>query len=233
MKVFKRLSILLALCIAAVLVLAACGPKGGGTTPTQKDEPQTEEQTEELTTKAAEPADTGYPEATLAGDTYTNEAINLQMKVPSTWTLYTKEQLASEYNGSATEPEIGESFYEAYALVEDAQFHENVSIIVQNASEHTDTINAMGIKSFTELISEGIPEALEQAGASNIKYNLVDINFPMDDYATIQSTCSLQGTDIFQRQVVFLVGNYLYSITVTSFDEAGANEILGFFSRIK
>ncbi|MBR3308912.1 MAG: hypothetical protein IKG00_03280, partial [Lachnospiraceae bacterium] len=132
MKVFKRLSILLALCIAAVLVLAACGPKGGGTTPTQKDEPQTEEQTEELTTKAAEPADTGYPEATLAGDTYTNEAINLQMKVPSTWTLYTKEQLADEYNGSATEPEIGESFYEAYALVEDAQFHENVSIIVQN-----------------------------------------------------------------------------------------------------
>ena len=92
MKVLKKLSILLALCMAAVLVLAACGPKGGGTTPTQKDEPQTEE----VTTKEAEPEDTGYPEATLKGDTYTNEAINLQMKVPSTWTLYTKEQLADE-----------------------------------------------------------------------------------------------------------------------------------------
>ena len=51
MKVLKKLSILLALCMAAVLVLAACGPKGGGTTPTQKDEPQTEE----VTTKEAEP----------------------------------------------------------------------------------------------------------------------------------------------------------------------------------
>ena len=91
----------------------------------------------------------------------------------------------------------------------------------------------MGIKSFTDLISEGIPDALEQAGATNVNYGLVDINFPLDDYATIQSTCSLQGSDIFQRQVVFLVGNYLYSITVTSFDEAGANEILGFFSKIK
>ena len=229
MKVLKKLSILLALCMAAVLVFAACGPKGGGTTPTQKDEPQTEE----VTTKEAEPEDTGYPEATLKGDTYTNEAINLQMKVPSTWTLYTKEQLADEYNGSATEPEIGESFYEAYALVEDAQFHENVSIIVQNSSEHTSTIKSMGIKSFTDLISEGIPDALEQAGATNVNYGLVDINFPLDDYATIQSTCSLQGSDIFQRQVVFLVGNYLYSITATSFDEAGVNEILGFFSKIK
>ncbi len=232
MKTLKKLSILLALCIAAVLVLAACGPKGGGTTPTQREEPQSEAQTEEPTTKSAEPA-AGYPEATLSGNTYTNEAINLKMQVPSTWTLYTKEQLAAEYNGDATEPEIGESFYEAYALVEDGQFHENVSIIVQNASEHTDTIKTMGIKSFTELISDGIPDALGQAGASDINYGLVDINFPLDDYACIQSTCSLQGTNIFQRQVVFLEGNYLYSITATAFDEAGVNEIFGFFSRNK
>lgn len=231
MKAIKKLSILIALCLTVVLVLAACGPKGGSTTPTKGDDSQTEAQTEENTTKEAEPVDEGYPVPTLSGDTYTNEAINLKMTVPSTWVLYTKEQLAEEYNNGATEPVIGGTLYEAFAQLSTGG--DNVSIIVQNATGQTDTITSMGIKPFTELISDGIQEALEGAGATDIKYGLIDIDFPLDDFACIGSTCTLQGTPIVQKQVVFLRGNYLYSITVTAFNEADANAVLGFFSKVK
>lgn len=215
MKIMKKYLALLVLCLTAILVFAACGPKGGGTT--KEDEPVSE----------------GYPEATISGNIYSNEAINLKMEVPSTWILYTKEQLAEEYNDGATEPLIGSTFYEAYAMDPDAEFHENISVIVQNATEEADTIRSYGIKEFTELISDAIPEALEGVGATNIKYGLVDINFPVTDYACIQTTCTMQAVNIYQKQVVFLEGNYLYSITVTALDEAGADKLLGFFSKIK
>ena len=233
MRTWKKLSILLALCMTAILVLAACGPKGGGEKPTEaQTEAKTEEvTTEEATTKEAEPVDTGYPAATLTADTYTNEAINLKMTVPSTWGLYSAEELASEYNDGATEPAVGATFYEAFA--QKIGGGDNVSIIVQNATGQTDTIKSLGIKDFTEMISDGIPEALEGAGATNIKYGLIDIDFPLDEYACIGCTCELQGTNIVQRQVVFLEGNYLYSITVTAFAEDAANTILDFFSKIK
>ena len=227
MKVFKKLSILMALCIAAVLVLAACGPKGGGSAPAESKEAQTEEDTK----KEAAPADEGYTPAALTNDTYTNEVINLKMQVPSTWTLYTKEQLAEEYNDGAAEPTIGESFYEAYA--QKTGGGDNISIIVQNATGQKEIIKSMGIKKFTEQISSSIPEALEGAGATNIEYSLDEFSFPLDDYACIQSTCELAGTEIFQRQVIFLEGNYLYSITLTHFDEASSNEAIGFFSKLK
>lgn len=221
----------MALFMAVVLVFAACGPKGGSTTPTKGEEPQTEAQTEETTTKEAEPVNTGYVAPTLTADTYSNEAINLKMTVPSTWTLYTEQQLADEYNGSLTEPGTGDAYYEAFAQL--TAGGDNVSIIVQNATGQTGTIKSMGIKEFTEMISEGIQEALEGAGATDIKYGLIDVDFPLDDFACIGSTCSLMGTTIVQKQLVFLVGDYLYTITVTAYDEAGANEVLGFFSKIK
>ena len=231
MKALKKLSILIALLMAVVLVMAACGPKGGGTTPTKSEEPQTEAQTEETTTKEAEPVSTGYPAATLTADTYSNEAINLKMTVPSDWTLYTEQQLADDYNGSLTEPGAGDTFYEAFA--QRTSGGDNVSIIVQDASGQKDLIKSMGIKVFTEMASDGIQEALEGAGATDINFGLIDIDFPLDDFACINSTCSLQGMSIVQKQIVFLVGDYLYTITVTAFDEAGANAVLGFFSKIK
>ncbi len=231
MKTLKKLSILMALLMTVVLVLAACGPKGGSTTPTKGEEPQTEAQTEETTTKEAEPIDAGYPAATLTADTYSNEAINLKMTVPSDWTLYTEQQLADNYNGNLTEPGTGDGFYEAYAQMTSGG--NNVSIIVQDASGQRDLIKSMGIKVFTEMASEGIQEALEGAGATDINYGLIDIDFPLDDFACIGSTCSLQGIPIVQKQLVFLVGNYLYTITITAFDEEGANDVLGFFSKIK
>ena len=234
----KQLSILLALFIAVILVFAACGPKGGGTSPTN-DEPQTEENTEsqtepaseEPTTKAAEPDNNGYPAPVLTSDSYSNEALNLKMTVPSTWTFFTKEQLASEYNNGAAEPAVGESLYEAFAQLTGGG--DNVSIIVQNATGQTETIKSLGIKAFTELISDGIPEALEGAGATNIQFGVVDIDFPLDEYACINCTCDLSGAKIYQKQIVALEGDYLYSITATAFNEEGVNDILAFFSKMK
>ncbi len=209
-------------------ILAGCGSKAETAQP---EEPQTEAQTEETTTKEAEPVSTGYPAATLTADTYSNEAINLKMTVPSDWTLYTEQQLADYYNGSLTEPGAGDTFYEAFA--QRTSGGDNVSIIVQDASGQKDLIKSMGIKVFTEMASDGIQEALEGAGATDINFGLIDIDFPLDDFACINSTCSLQGMSIVQKQIVFLVGDYLYTITVTAFDEAGANAVLGFFSKIK
>lgn len=237
MKTMKKLSILLALCMAAVIVFAACGPKGGGNTPTS-DETQTETATEEVTTeevttKEAEPADTGYPAAVLTSDTYTNEALNLKMTVPSTWTFYSKEDLAQEYNEGATEPVTGKGFYETYAQLTDGMFHDNVSVIVQDATGQTDAIKSIGITSFTEMAADMLPAQLDEIGAANVQYAVVDNAFPLDDYACIKVTYQLQGYNICQKQFVTLVGNYLYSITITSTDEAGADSIIGFFSRNK
>ena len=236
MKTMKKLSILLALALAAIFVFTACGPKGGGTTPTEAPtetvteattEAPTEAPTEEPTTQAS----TGYPRPVLTSDSWSNEALNLKMTVPSTWTMYTEEQLADEYNGGAAEPAVGETFYEAFAQLTGGG--DNVSIIVQNATGQTETIKSLGIKAFTELISDGIPEALESSGATNVQYGLVDIDFPLDDYACINCTCELYGTAVHQKQIVALEGDYLYSITVTAFNDAGVADVLGFFSKLK
>ena len=173
----------------------------------------------------------GPKDSTPSSSTYTNEALNLKMTVPSTWTLYSEEQLSSEYNGGDTEPVIGKSFYEAFAQLTGGG--DNVCIIVKNAAGQTETIKSLGIKSFTDLISEYVQGALEKEGATNIQYSLVNIDFPLKEYACINITCDLKGSRVFQKQIISLEGDYLYSIIITANKEEGVNDIIGFFSTLK
>ena len=221
MRLLKKLSILLALCIASVLVFTACGSKDGG------NEKQ-DDQTEDVTT-----ADVGYPEPELTSDTYTNKALKLKMTVPSTWDFYSKEELASEYNDGAMEPVSGKSFYEAYGIDPSGTLHNNISIIVQYVPDEADTIRTLGIEEFAKFAADAVPDSLTEVGADSIEYDVVKVDFPLDEYACIQFSYQLQGVSIDQRQFVTLVGDYLYSITLTALDEAGVKELTGYFSSIK
>ena len=231
MKALKRIPFLLALCTAVILVFTACGPKGGGNTPTEAPTENTTEEvtTEEVTTK--EEAATGYPVPVLTSDTWSNEALNLKMTVPSTWTLYTKEDLSSQYNNGATDPVAGETFYEAVAQMTSGG--NNLSISVQNLSGEAEAIQSLGIKDFTSMLISTLQTNLENSGASNLQLEAVDIDFPLDDQACLSASYIYEGTAIRQKMILTLKGDYLYNITITAFDDAGVNDILGFFSKIK
>ena len=229
MKVLKRLSILLALSTAVILVFTACGPKGGGNTPTEAPTENTTEEvtTEEITTK--EEVSTGYPRPVLTSDTWSNKALNLKMTVPSGWTLCTEEELSSQYNDGLTEP-TDSAFYEAQA--QRTYGGNNLSISVTDVSGQTELIESVGIKSFTTMLISTIQSNLENAGATAIQLDVVDIDFPLDDYACINMSYIYKEMAIRQKVIVTLKGNYLYNITITSNDDAGVNEMLGFFSKI-
>ena len=240
MKLLKKCSILLALCLTCALVLAACGPFGGKnekkTEPdTTKAENTTEEvTTEEPTTKEAAPAGNEFAKGIISGNTYTNAYMNLKFEVPDGWTFETDAELAED--SEVSEEDYVNNFvslannsqvYDMAALRNDGT---NISIIVQSGKG----ISSSALRQAVEESASGIEETLRKAGATDVSWKMSDTSIPLDDYVCLEVASIISDIgNLYQKQVYALVGDYAYVITVTCVYTNDCDEIFGYFSKLK
>ena len=233
MKLLKKLSILLALCMACVLVLAACGPKNGGGKQEEPTEAKTEEvTTEEATTKEVVADDASDLKGTISGTTYTCPYMGLKFEAPSTWVFYSDAELASQ--SGVSESDFVNNFAELaknnqlYTLFAQRSDGSNISIILQDG-------RGMTKESLNEALSyagDSVEEALKEAGADNIVSRVSNVSMPLDNYVSLEVSSKFSGFDVYQEQVYALVGDYAYVITVTCIGSDGCDEIFSYFQAL-
>ena len=237
MKSFKKLSILLALCMACIFVFAACGPKGGGKQedPTEaQTEAQTEEATtEEATTKEATPAGKTSLKGSVSGTTYTNTYLNLKFNATDDWVFYTDAELAAENNVS--ESEFVNNFD---SLVEDDQIYDlyairsdrtNINMIIASA----EGLDIARVRKYVEELGPSMEESLAEQGLTDISWKMSDTSLPLKDYAVFEISSNYDGVAIYQKQAYALVDGYSFIITITCVGTDECDEIFGYFTKIK
>ena len=203
MKLLKKSSILLALCLACVLVLAACGQK--------KD---------------------NFSRGTISGNKYSNSFMGIQFEAPSDWTFATDAELAQD-NGLSEDEFVdnfntlvkNQQLYDMYAQRSDGT---NISIIVQNAKG----VSKSSLKKEIENAAPSVEEALSQQGATDISWKMSDVSIPLKDYAVLDVSSKLSGIAIYQKQVYALVDDYAYINTLTCVGEDESDEIYGYFKKL-
>ncbi|MBR5931538.1 MAG: hypothetical protein IKZ95_05865 [Lachnospiraceae bacterium] len=206
MNALKRFSLLLAFCLACVLVLAGCGKK----------EPKAE------------------IKGSVSGNTYTNAYLNLKFEAPDGWTFETDAVLAEDSNVS--EDDYVNNFvslanssqmYDMGAVRNDGT---NISIIVQSGKG----ISRSALKQAVEESASGIEETLRKAGATDVSWEMSDTSIPLDNYVCLEVASIISGIgNLYQKQVYALVDDYACVITVTCVSTNDCDEIFGYFSKLK
>lgn len=248
MKNLKRIAALL-LAVALLCGLAACGgeaqPEATEVETTAATEPSTTEPetTEPETTEApteTEPETTenealsGLDLGTVDGNTYTNETLGLRCELDANWYVYTEAELASLMGvvadtlsdtdiGDAVENNQGVTVF--FAM--DTATYGNLNIAVSKNSMYS-----LSEENFIALMVPQMKPLLEQSGFENVTCTEAEFEFAGQNHTGIDITATVQGMTVYERQVYLTVDSCMYVVTVTAYEENGAQPMLDTFTAL-
>ena len=244
----KRMAALL-LTVALLCGLVACGgetqPEATEVETTAATEPSTTEPetTEPETTEApteTEPETTenealsGLDLGTIDGNTYTNETLGLRCELDANWYVYTEAELASLMGvvadtlsdtdiDDAVENNQGVTVF--FAM--DTTTYGNINITVSK-----NDLSSLSEENFVALMVPQMKPLLEQSGFENVICTEAEFKFAGQTHTGIDITATVQGMTVYERQVYLTVDSCMYVVTVTAYEENGAQPMLDTFTAL-
>ena len=222
----------IALLLAALLVLSltACSSTPSESKPTDN---AADSDTPTDTTAATE-AEVEFETGAVEGQTYTSDLLKLSLTLDDNWQFLSREeidQVMGITSDLVSDEEIaksledGNSYTDMYAT--NTATGATVNLLLQKVGVSALLLNE---KSVLEASEESIVAALESMGLSNIRYEIGTMTFAGKEHACAEITGEINGVTLYEKQVCFIKGTYIASITASTVDENGAEEILNQFA---
>ena len=173
-----------------------------------------------------------------AGNVYVNEALGIRAEFPSNWIILNEEEIAQLMGymaDSFSEGDLAEllresgslcDFYAA-ALNPAGETSESVNIMIEDLGAVNGIL--IGEESYLDLGLKQLEGSLGQMGMSDVQTARERISFAGEEHASALISADLNGVRIFERLVLIKVGSYMATVTASSREETGVDEILAFF----
>lgn len=233
----------LLLAVLLLLCLTACGDSK--TSPETKAPETQTPATEAPTTKApeTEAATTEAPQegpalshGTVEGDTYINEALNVQIKAPQGWVFFTDEQIAAQngltvdmFEGTKVADAIDKAGQMIDMLVQSAN-GSNANLVIQASQPVLAIYNDDQL--FT-LMEDTYRDQLEGTGMEIKEYEVAQLRVFGEDRPALRMVLEMQGRSITEYQI-WLRDNPSYSgiLTMTLTDDGDPQAFFDGLSRL-
>ena len=223
----KKMIVLL---LVMALLLTACGSKG-----TDATEPEPQGSVAEETASNNMVNDGLLTLGTVEGNTYQNEALGYGCTLEG-WTFADSNRLA-ELNHVAAENvdanlleqiAASDTFMDMYA--ESADRLANVNVNVENIAR--EGFGDYSEKDYCDAAFPQMAEAMNQMGASDVNVQQSTVYLGWDEHPGMIMTSTIQGVPVFQKQACVKFGDYMASITVTTYNEDNTDSILSLFYKL-
>ena len=192
---------------------------------------------------------TGYAEEEATNDVqklfgktengvYENEILGLGFNMDGWSEINEQERATAEQIGKQTDlkdliekPETGRVTI-LKVMTEDGSEHMNIYVI--DMGNMASVIEKTGLETFLRMTEIRYKGLFRQSTTVNLELEYTKTSIGEHEYDGMRISCDLMDNHLFIRQIMFIRGNYMYTIAVsTSREEAMLDEILGCFYHLK
>lgn len=174
---------------------------------------------------------------TVNGYEYRNIYLDISCTLDDSWTFFNQEELAS-LNGYASEvftseeykQMIAESdvFFDMYAMTNDGLG--NINVTMEKIGLATALI--LNEETYVGAVISVLEEAMLDAGYEELSCTTAQLDFCGKTHTGISTTGVFQGITIYQKQICFIVSEYVATITFSSYDMDYTDAMMSLFSAI-
>lgn len=216
--------------LALLFTLCACGS-------TESNAPSTTESTEPSTTQSSQPTGQEISLGTVTGSRYENDSIGLACEPGSGWYIYSKDEIA-QLSGLVKENVSDEDLLKLmenngtvivfYAAKDDGA--NSVNITVTNTGNQLE-----GVVTEEQLLDATLPQ-IEQAypslGYDDLEIGTDTVTFAGTSHPCIVVSATVNGAQLYQRQVFLLKGTCSVCVTSSSYFTDTTVEQLALFEAL-
>lgn len=174
---------------------------------------------------------------TIDGYEYRNIYLDVSCVLDDNWVFLSQEEIAS-LNGYASEMFSSEEYKQM--LAESNTFFDMYAMTIDGMANINVTIEKIGIatalilteESYVDAVISVLEEALVDAGYEDLSCATAQLDFGGKTHTGISTYGVLQGVPIYQKQICFIVSEYVATITLTSYDEDYTDYLMSLFSEI-
>ncbi len=170
---------------------------------------------------------------------YENEILGLGFNMDG-WCGYNDKEAATieQFGKVAASEEFMKELRESGAVtvleVKAEDGSGNININVNDLGSTASIVEKIGLKTFLEMSVDTYKELYSQTAMKNIEIEYVTTSIEGEEYAGYRISCDLMGIHMYMRQMLFLRGTYVVTISMTtSKEEAMLDEILGRFYHLQ
>ena len=226
----KKRIIALLLSLMMVCSLCACGSSdedvSGTVTPVDKPA-DTQEVSEEKDFSIGE----------TNGNVYENEFLGIGCALDGDWQFYTQEQIM-EMNDYVIEEADSEDI--SKALKNNAVIYDMMATDQSNGNtiqvnfENLGPVNSVlyGEEKYCEAGLDNITKSYGDMGYENVSAEIITVTFAGEEHQAIVISSTLQGIQIYQKEVVIKCGNYMALVCFSSANEASVDEMMSLFYKL-
>lgn len=177
--------------------------------------------------------DDGFSVGAVNGLTYKNRFIGIGCNLDSDWTFYSDAQIKQLNNVAAdmAGDEYKEAMknatviYDMYAVSSNQQDNININLEKVNPVQLA-TLDIA--ENFTALLPL-LKSSLENMGCQNITHENTTVKIGGKSFNCLKLTSDINGMKMYQTLIAKKCDGYLANITITAFDEATINNLIGKF----
>ena len=172
---------------------------------------------------------------TVEGSTYENASLGYGCTLDG-WVFADSAAIAEMNNIAANSMDEtlldqlsnADTFMDMYA--EQADGMATVNVNVENLSKLEQAI--VSEQDYVDLSYPNTEYAMSQAGYSNVQVEKVTVNLAGDEHPGMTITSDLQGIPVFQKQATVMFGEYMASVTVTTYYEDATDNVFALFYKL-
>lgn len=224
MKQIKKLLALL-MALLMVLTLMACGSEPEKVI----DEPQPEVQPE---------ADETPENGTVAGSTYTNEALGFCFTVGEDWVFLNDEEIGeltgvtqdtSDNDATQAALDGGAALYDVYAVTNDGTGR-RINITVANSDEVFGKLTTED--AYAAAVAEQLLPSLEGVDAKDVEVETITYTLAGTEHSGIRINGSIDGVEFYQNVICIMTDTLVYNVTCTAQSEDELTAVMDLFEAL-
>ncbi len=165
---------------------------------------------------------------TLSSNKWESNYYGIGFKLLSGWSFYTKDQIAT-VNGVTTDKltKPVSEIMSGKSLVYDVVAFDSIGSTVTIIYEKVDS--SMTISKYINIAVPDVKTVLANSGATNVNVASSTCRFAGSQTPCINTTCTMNGVDVYQTQAYFKVDNYMCIITCSSSNESTKTALVNSF----
>lgn len=224
---------------AAIMVVTACGSKGGGAALQSETAAVTTEAASVSEAAAASAEDTGFSAGTSESSVYTNTMFNIKFDAASNkMSLADAQELkrlgdmtadAVDSDSAQASLDNGSVYFDMYAYNDD--YTRTVNVVIQNMGIVYGVVGDLDAS--VEAAVSVVRQQFEALGVTDVNIEKTRVEFKGEEVPCLNIELAGQGVKQCQKQVYVKSGKYVAVISATGTDAESAQAGLDIFTAAK
>lgn len=178
-------------------------------------------------------ADDSFSVGSVQDNSYWNEYLSIGCTLSDEWYFYTDEEIMENFQTTVgmMKEELAEAMKESGTLMDMLAVNTESGESINVNMERVSLTNALTIseKTYAETSVQQVKEAMEQMGWESVTVEADEMEFLGETHSCLYISCSLDGIDMYETQVIVKHGRTIVAITACSYWEDTTLDILANF----